>query len=614
MSDRLSQFPGPYSKKVEALMKKARDHVKVKPADELTFSHCLNQRDMLNYYDYDAGRYKRRLGVTLDSVKTVKEKLKEHGSPKEIENNFALGNSMLFRGGYNVIDSDHKMTLAVAIWILDQLSLQGNLEEIYQYLPEISESEFTCLYVAHPEYDFDLIAAVVQLLLSRNDQDYHSYKYYESTFYSDRKVAKKNESSEIRRKFDAVIDLLDPETVRRAVTAYETAVWDFYRASFSAIIRLQREEDRLNKELQNFEADSRNLMIPSQPGPFAMPKKTNELPLLSFHGNERLEQKRIVEDQLDALINTGYFTEISLPNSREKIVNKFKYIIGKERAENLISFSVDDPFEMAFALFYLLDIDSNIPWLYYGSVSVAYTLADQLPFDTAKAASGKITSTSELNNVLYQHRYEGYRWENQTDCLGEAIERKYAKNLSQIIYSNTFALFPRVTYSLPTFDNLIENLDIKDEKTAEPYRMMLYLLNSQHFRSESLQTYRLRATESESQNEEGKEVESPNDPLVDEKLINILRKQNASMRAAPHEETVLRKENVRQLRSLESENEKNRRELADLRSLLLTLQTEHAPHELEIKETIEFPIHLESKIVSQTSHLDSTVFERKIPL
>ena len=101
---------------------------------------------------------------------------------------------------------------------------------------------------------------------------------------------------------------------------------------------------------------------------------------------------------------------------------------------------------------------------------------------------------------------------------------------------------------------------------------------------------------------EGKEVESPNDPLVDEKLINILRKQNASMRAALHEETVLRKENVRQLRSLESENEKNRRELADLRSLLLTLQTEHAPHELEIKETIKFPIHLESKIVSFGGH------------
>lgn len=175
---------------------------------------------------------------------------------------------------------------------------------------------------------------------------------------------------------------------------------------------------------------------------------------------------------------TGTFTEFGLANSREKTAKSFTDVIGKTLAEKLIGFSVDDPFEMAFALFYLLDTGSDIPWLFYGSICVAYTLVDQLPFDTKLAKVGEMELQPELIRSLYAHRFSGYRWDDMQDCNQELVQRDKATNLAQLLYENAYALYPRVTGSLPQIDQYFADMGLEDPNQKEAYQLLLYLLRS----------------------------------------------------------------------------------------------------------------------------------------
>ena len=139
------------------------------------------------------------------------------------------------------------------------------------------------------------------------------------------------------------------------------------------------------------------------------------------------------------------FTRMSLANDREKTADSLRELIPVELRKKLTLFSVDDPFESSFALLYLLDSDSDVPWLYYGSVSVAYTTVDQLPFGAKELnAPNKEKLPDEMIKLLYSHKYRGNRCGDMIDSEGEPVYRTKDTNLSQILYQNGNLVFPRI--------------------------------------------------------------------------------------------------------------------------------------------------------------------------
>ena len=580
MKSVLSRYSGSFENRVTALFRYTKASLADTPygADEL--KHIRSKNELLEYYDYTTATVNRRIRATVQYREKAYSELVGVAEPAAIDDWLAYSNTMILRGGYNTVDRGRSLTLAAAIWILDQLNLQDRLDDLYPYLPEPVEDELVCPYVSHPQYDFELISAVVKLILYRNEKQYSGLGMLGSTLMST-KVA-----TPPRKAYDAVIALLDPQAVQAAKERYEEKVWDFYRLTIGAMQSINDKENQLEQEIGNLQKSA----VPSVP--LMLVKPDNILGLV----NQNADKIQSLQRELKQLQNHGWFTEFGLANSREKTVKLVKNIIGEDLAKRITCFGVEDPFEAAFALQQLLDEGSLLPWLFYGSICVAYTLEDQLPFDTKPAPVGKKAVLQETGNLLYTHRFRGYRWDDAQDCHGEPVARTYGKNLSQLLYTNSYGLYPRVLEELPDLEHDLTDMGLENEEQRHSYMLLMHLLGSGNNRADNLQPYLLTHAE--------EELELPPQPqtLPDWNAeVRDLRRKNYSLRAALHEEDILKRDALRQSRQLREENSHLRRELADLRELVFLQQTEESPVQTEEK-SIVFPVTTTGKLVSFGGH------------
>jgi hypothetical protein len=543
----------------------------------------LSNRQDAVHYDYTASLTQKRIDATIAYRNKSRQELSDIASVAEIDSLFAYSNSMLLRGGYTNTDIYTSVITASAIWILDQLNIQGKLEEAYPYLPTLDEEDIL-LSVRHPAYDSTLIDSVIKLIFMRNRKSYEPMLMIEDP----RVLLSERVESDPRKAYDAVISLIDPKAIQAVKEKFERKVWEFYRLSFSAYVALQKEQDRIEKEIEDLQKKT----LSSAPIIFGgLNVRVGENNLTT----ERLEK---LEYQLERLANSGWLTEMGLSDSREKTVRRFRNILGTELVDALTCFEVDDPFEAAFALHILLDENSSIPWLYYGSICVTYTFVDQLPFNTPFAKKEAPQLIKNIGNTLYTHRFKGIRWTDATDCNREPIERTYGKNLSQILYHSAHTLYPRVADEMPELDSFFEDLALENESEKQLYALLIHLLGSTNKDQESLQAYRL-TREIEKMAEEN--VAESVDTTDLEEAVTVLQGRVKALSQALYEETCLKKNAISKNNQLASENERLIRELADLRELVFMQQSDE-PVETKAKEEIKFPVETSGRIISFGGH------------
>ncbi len=585
--DYFRNFTGSFEKKVAQMMKLMKDSSATIPYGTDELSNIQSKNQLLEHYDFTTARMNRRIQATVKYRDKANKLLTDKLSPKEIDELFAYSNGLILRGGYNTVDNNRFITLAAAIWVLDQLSLQGCLQKAFPYLPEVDEDELLCPYVVHPQYDQELICSMVKLLLYRNRDSYGGLglETHESTL-----VADSLQPGKLRSNFDAIMALLDQDAIALTVEKYEDKVWEFYSLTIPAASLVDKAYELLQQELESLQKAPVSPNIPAcmvRPNLMLLPK------------NDELEKKaELLRRKLRRFETTGTFTEFGLANSREKTAKSFSDVIGKTLAEKLIDFSVDDPFEMAFALFYLLDTGSDIPWLFYGSICVAYTLVDQLPFDTKLAKVGEMELQPELIRSLYTHRFSGYRWDDMHDCRQEPVQREKATNLAQLLYENAYAIYPRITGSLPQLDQYFEDMGLEDPNQKEAYQLLLYLLRSGNERSESLRTF---WWESQAATDEPENAEDTEDIALLHKQYKELLQRNSELRMALHEETRSKKQVLKDICQVQADNDRLRQELADLRDLIFSQQAEMPP-QTEENCAVQFPVKTSRRIVSFGGH------------
>ena len=580
MSLYLDSFSGSYEQKVTQLIQRCKQMTV--SGEDISDMSLGNRQDAV-HYDYTASLTKKRIDATIAFRNAARKELVGVATSTEIDDLFAYSNSMILRGGYTNADIYTSVIIASAIWILDQLNIQGKLEEAYPYLPTLDEED-VLLSVRHPAYDSTLIDSVIKLIFMRNRKSYEPMLMIEDP----RVLLSERVESDPRKAYDAVISLIDPKAIQAVKEKFERKVWEFYRLSFSAYVALQKEQDRIEKEIDELQRKTLS----------SAPIIYGGLNVRAGEDNLTTERLEKLEYQLDRLINSGWLTEMGLSDSREKTVRRFRNILGTDLVDALTCFEVDDPFEAAFALHILLDENSSIPWLYYGSICVTYTFVDQLPFNTPFAEKEAPQLIKNIGNTLYTHRFKGIRWTDATDCNREPIERTYGKNLSQILYHSAHTLYPRVADEMPELDSFFENLALENESEKQLYALLIHLLGSTSKDQESLQAYRL-SREIEKMAEEN--VDEPVDTTDLEEAVTVLQGRVKALSQALYEETCLKKNAISKNNQLASENERLIRELADLRELVFMQQSDE-PVETEAKEEIKFPVETSGRIVSFGGH------------
>ena len=572
----LDNFSGSFEQKVTQLYQQWRQNRGNISEEKFNSSH---EYDL--HYDFTSSLTKKRVSATVAYQLYLQKELGDIASSERLNDMFAFSNGMILRGGYTNFDISFAVVVASAIWILDQLKLQGDLEKIYPYLPLVPDDEkFT--FVHHPQYSEDLIESVTTLICDRDEDDYNS-----NVYLSILPVSKRNSSP--RKAYDAVISLIDQNAIDAVKEKYERKIWEFYRLVFESYVKIQDEEERIEKEIESLQ----NSAMRSFP---TLMQNSNKL----FASNDAITEKiQRLNYQLERIENTAWYTEIGLPDSREKTARRFRNIIGEDMVSKLTNFSVDDPFEYAFALHILLDEDSLIPWLYYGSICLTYTFVDQLPFVNEFVQKGTPKLIDGANRILYTHKFKGLRWKNRTDCNGEAIERTFGKNLGQILYYSSHTLYPRVADEMPELDTFFNDLSLDNEDEKQVYSLIIHLLGSTTKEQESLQTYRLNR-EIEKITEENSSLEIIDTTDLEKKMFVLEDRVNALSRAL-YEEGQLKKKAISKNNQLTTENERLIRELADLRELVFMQQSDE-PIEPDAKEEIKFPVETTGRIISFGGH------------
>lgn len=601
--EQMNALRGSYPEKVKARMKEMRSHI----------NQSDDPRDPYAAYDYDSYCLRKRADNTISAIAEAKKRLSDILTVPQTEALFAFANGLILRGGYNAdVDRIHTTTLAAAIWILDELTLSEKLEESYPYLcpylPTYEAEADNVLFpiVNHPVYEFELIYALVNLITHRNTARPLGSNGYGSLVWNQKKPDPDEQTQKNRAAFDAILALLDTTAIQAAARRYEEKVWEFYRLSFAVVASVDkktRELTRLRDELQDRINGSiaeaiKHKNVLRTPDGGADPVRGMAL-LGQQHDPVQKEMRRL-DGEIDRL-NHAMLTELSMPNDREKTARRLKGIISEKLTEDIIAFHVDDPFETAFALLYLLDSGHSVPWLYYGSMSVAYTMRDQLPYDSQMAPEwSKQVRTSEW---IYRHRYKGLHFEDCTDASGEPVMREYGKNLSQILYSNTAALLPRVVPDMLDTRSYLEQFDELSESEKDAYTLLSHALCAGALCPNSIMEYRAEQNIKQLLEEQPPEDESHNDADASQLIAENkrLREKNRDLitRMEGHRDS--RGKDAREIHSLRHRLELQDRELADLRDALFFAENkdtiESAP-----AAPIQYPYQTDKRILSFGGH------------
>ena len=565
MIDFSSQNSSDFAKRVDSDVKK-RSRELIDSLHSSGVSSAYQSHDeFLYHYDNTFYCVQRRIRAANNYRDRFIARYRNHGSAAEIDNCLIFSNSAFINGGYNSLDKNHEITLSAAIWILDTLTIQGNIKELYQYLPEekINHSLFPPVF--HCMYDADLIYATAYILLFRNKSGYDGIPAGKGTLVTDKKSSYKP-----RENFEKVMSLIDKDNINAAVTNYENKVFEFFHDAFFIISHLEMIQSR------NQEDDENSTM---------------------FYFT------KIDIDEEESEPGKGY----KKVSKKEKLAADGNCILLPAQTNHAISFLIDDPFELAFALLYLLDTDSDIPWLYYGSICVAYAIKDQLPFRAERKRSGDIEKNNDLIDWLYEPRYKLNRRNDSTAPSEKESKIKTGANFSQFLYANTSSLYPRVSYSTPELNASFENLGIDNEKEKNVLSLLINQINAYKLS----QKYIL----------ERKNVEElPDEPDSEEPLksadndteaeLEILKKQLISqkdeikqLKYALSEEGKRNRENSRKLDTVQHENEMLIRELSDLRNLAFNRDNGLDVDEKgENEPSVKFPITLKGKILSFGGH------------
>ena len=553
----------------------------------------------LTYFDYDFSyrAIRKRKKTTIKYLSHAKTELSQAMNTEYFQRRFAAANGLIMRGGYNEIDKNHFITTAAAIWILDQLSLQNEIESLYEIFYEYIGTG-TCVsdesyypFVVHPMHDSAAVKLLTELI-SHRDDDIVADGGIHGSLLNERipGYKKKAESSPVRVAFDKIISLINNDAITETVKRYKEKVWEFYRITFEIA-------GRINNKIQELKAEQNK--IDEQ---IKQRSSGNKVLLLTEAQNtsldELLERKQLIENEIWDLEDKISFTGMSLANNREETADSLRKLIPNELIKKLKSFSVDDPFEASFALLYLLDSDSDIPWLYYGSVSVAYTAVDQLPFDASECnLASKAKLSDDICRLLYSHQYYGNRYGDMIDSDGEPVRRSIDTNLSQILYQNGGVIFPRIV-DVGGTEKFVSQSSPKSTEEKDAYKLFFGGLSSIGFRDQSILEWI-----------EEKPDDEPEEELISEENYQEIQKENKRLKRKISEMQSQLYSSDSKVRKLERENkeltdekESYRQELSELRNLVFVRMDNDYSEEIT-EVNLAFPFRVKRKTVVFGGHI-----------
>lgn len=420
----------------------------------------------------------------------------------------------MWAGSYASLESTHHLLTAASIWILDKIFEQDiSPEKLYSLLPTEEKilDAIKNTYFWDCQYDNNLIASVEYILHNRNSDigQLENDGYGNHRVFTSELAAKQLDHQDVpsRRVFDALISLIPQHikdnAVNKFINSYQTWIDIFFDGRDFLTKKCFEKRDAANalrKEIKNFLDNlKKNGYILTRVNNGFKLSFPNEAPNdtlinpLNVSGQNNIYISALKSENIRKTINDQLNMYISKYNQSNREFNNFmKYrsdfeevmlfydvstpeeyevVFGKEAYSIIKDLSISDPYEMCFALLYLIEKDSDIPWLYgpcYGLMNRVITL---LPWGIKKYenVSDLCHDNSHPSKTIYSYRR---KYNTEDDSV--------SPSLPQIIYEITGCLVPRDIYFNEKLIDKIKEYKLEEKEETCTLLSSLILEKTKH--------------------------------------------------------------------------------------------------------------------------------------
>ena len=600
-----------------------------------------------NVFGFADALIKRRMRAVLN---TIDEVYSRYSIPSFLQ--YTLGElwtelNMPFMS-YAHLDVQGHILFAASIWILDRITCREDWRQLYHLLPEDDRIlDELCLHDAwDSQYDYELIYSVEHVLHYRNPVETDASGdpcTLTSELLAQGKV---DRESQDRKNYESLIAMIPQKDIDRAVAHFKEYFWQWTDRLFEyaePIIgeladcenRIQEGQIKCNDlidsmnaaidraEKQRKKQKTSSLVMNGAPKnilEITKPKALSAFPVSVAPGigMPKTETERAAEEaialawQLDEAAKS-VDNDVDKANScyqALRIYHSRSTRFGRVTESNLAEFGdtelkpmepmrIDDPYELCFALLYMIEADDDLPWLFGVGCGLMNEVTESLPWGVIEYDEGDDPVWSP---------------EDEEDLAAElpksvTIPDWYARNyrmkgddfdlprsLAQILYEETGCILPRDLHFYDSRAKYLGKYGIRGKDAAA----MLMLMNTVGFARRSIEALNLDEEiapllrmDGELQQKSGP---SPDDP---EALKAEIKRLRSALHAADKETREARKT----IAGLESTIDREHRELSDLREYVFNQSTEEPTESAEsVIEEDRWPYEVQKDTVVFGGH------------
>lgn len=484
-------------------------------------SRNLPEPEVYDGLDFDSNRQKRRVQAISRMLDTVKERIKE--ICPDVPGHFSIEEEWAEINSFPIpaYDFEERFTYSVVgavIWMLDQIKEADRMDELLYLIKPVDDKViFNVPPIWDPCHSNDVIYSMVDAVLGRNDPEDRS-GFWPGEIrrpYMNQEVTSGTVDPNWvnRASFNAILDLIPSEAVNKAVENYTNGYWDFLTRYFRSRNVLVKQSIELKSEMDAFgekvdsivknlsAANSGKLSIQSNPN--IRPINAASLPFANpiSHRNESvsLSPALITVTRLDSESDQLGKREEMLAQKVEALwqrcgflnqwpVDRIRQKFGVEIADIWKDTDIGDPYEMCFALMYLVDSGSDLPWCYFAGVNFHTAYSSLLPWPRTRfniladgiwnyfdEETGDIRSgpaeTVLPKRIRVPDLEDWYKLQYQ-----DSSDEDDLYNLGQIIYEATGCLMPRKLDRYHPALGILDRYGISGKRALHPLLYCMTLL------------------------------------------------------------------------------------------------------------------------------------------
>lgn len=552
---------------------------------------------------------------------------------------------------YGAIEEYNRLLYAASIWILDRIMETGiDDKELYKLLPTDDHllDDLFQIDVWDSCYEEDLIVSVEYVLHYRNrdiapmeDNGHGDHRVYTS-----RLAAEGKDRADVpsRQAFEKLLALIPQEKINQAVQQFTDCFWAWVDRFFAGAKVLDEEAERVrlkvNEQRKKINEQQRKIdklvraaeaerakfkhkknepkkapvVNPLLARPIVQDEKYSVVSSFRSSGRDYSEQAEFVHimSEIERLHDMDDRNQELAEEYKEQIKRKGVYSYYMSHAgtskmpeyddvftENVLKalppLPAFDCYGMCFALLYLIEQGSDLPWLYGACTGLMREVILCLPWG--------VSGYDELDDEFWDEDIPPQPLKPVD--IPDWYERKYAvkskdadtdmqRSLAQIVYETTGCIMPR---DMHRYDNIVKELNRYglrgNNVNAVLYSMLALSYSRRRMRAHNFDDWYMNPYDPEA---EKKKLT----PEQLEKKISAQQQEIRRLQAELHSAEKSASDANKKLADFKEKTESERRELADLRERLFYNEVDESAE--EVVDQSRFPYEVQKDTIIFGGH------------